>query len=129
MARVTQFEIHATDPEILATFYAGIFGWQFGRWSGPMEFWSIITGSDAEPGINGGLVRRRGARALEGQAVNAYVCTVTVSSVADTLSRATELGGTIALPRMPIPGIGWLGYFKDPDGNIVGVTQPDPSAG
>jgi predicted enzyme related to lactoylglutathione lyase len=29
---------------------------------------------------------------------------------------------------MAIPGIGWLGYLKDPDGNIVGVMQSDPSA-
>ena len=128
MTRVTQFEIHATDPEVLATFYAGIFGWQFHRWEGPMEFWSIITGSDAEPGINGGLVRRRGPQAAEGQPVNAFVCTATVASVEDSLSKVLEMGGTIALPRMAIPGIGWLAYFKDPDGNIVGVTQPDPSA-
>ena len=129
MSRVTHFEIHATDPDVLAAFYAGVFGWRFNRWDGPMEFWSIVTGSQDEPGIDGGLVRRRGPRAAEGQPVNAFVCTVTVASAADSLSRATELGGTVAVPRMAIPGVGWLGYFKDPDGNIVGVMQPDPSAG
>ena len=128
MSRVTQFEIHATDPEVLAAFYAGVFGWQLHRWEGPLEFWSIVTGSDDEPGINGGMVRRRGPRAEEGQPVNAFVCTVTVESVADSLSKALEMGASVAVPRMAIPGIGWLAYFKDPDGNIVGVTQPDPSA-
>jgi hypothetical protein len=128
MSRVTHFEIHATDPDVLAAFYAGVFQWQFHRWEGPMEYWNIVTGSDKEPGINGGLVRRRGPRPEEGQAVNAFVCTVTVASVADSLARAMELGGTTAVPRMAIPGIGWLGYFKDPDGNILGVMQPDPSA-
>ena len=37
-------------------------------------------------------------------------------------------GGSIALPRMPIPGVGWLFYAKDTEGNIFGVTQPDPNA-
>lgn len=62
MSRVTQFEIHATDPDAVAAFYAGLFGWQFQRWDGPMEFWSVITGTNDEPGINGGLVRRRGPK-------------------------------------------------------------------
>jgi predicted enzyme related to lactoylglutathione lyase len=29
---------------------------------------------------------------------------------------------------MPIPGIGWLAYIKDLDGNILGIMNPDPSA-
>ena len=29
---------------------------------------------------------------------------------------------------MPVPGIGWLCYAKDPDGNIFGMLQPDHSA-
>jgi predicted enzyme related to lactoylglutathione lyase len=29
---------------------------------------------------------------------------------------------------MPVPGVGWLGYAKDPDGNLFGVMQRDPSA-
>jgi predicted enzyme related to lactoylglutathione lyase len=29
---------------------------------------------------------------------------------------------------MPIPGVGWLAYVKDPDGNILGLMQTDPGA-
>jgi uncharacterized protein len=32
------------------------------------------------------------------------------------------------VPKMPIPGVGWLAYFKDTEGNIVGVMQPDANA-
>ena len=53
-------EAAGSDPDVLAAFYAGVFGWRFNRWDGPMEFWSIVTGSQDEPGIDGGLVRRRG---------------------------------------------------------------------
>ena len=34
-------------------------------------------------------------------------------------------GGTIALPNMAVPGVGWLAYVKDPDGNLCGVMQMD----
>jgi predicted enzyme related to lactoylglutathione lyase len=44
------------------------------------------------------------------------------------LQRSVSLGGTLALPKMPIPGVGWLAYVKDPDGNIFGLTQPDTTA-
>jgi hypothetical protein len=29
---------------------------------------------------------------------------------------------------MPIPGLGWLAYFKDLDGNIHGIMQDDSNA-
>jgi predicted enzyme related to lactoylglutathione lyase len=29
---------------------------------------------------------------------------------------------------MPIPGLGWLAYYKDTEGNIFGMMQPDPNA-
>jgi predicted enzyme related to lactoylglutathione lyase len=28
---------------------------------------------------------------------------------------------------MPIPGIGWLAYFNDPDGHISCVVSADPA--
>jgi predicted enzyme related to lactoylglutathione lyase len=29
---------------------------------------------------------------------------------------------------MAVPGIGWLAYLSDPEGNLVGVLQPNPAA-
>jgi hypothetical protein len=29
---------------------------------------------------------------------------------------------------MAIPGVGWLCYYKDTEGNIFGMMQSDPSA-
>jgi uncharacterized protein len=128
MPRVVHFEIHATDPDLLVSFYTGLFGWTFQKWDGPMEYWVIRTGPAEERGIDGGLVRRRGDAPTPMQAVSAYVCTVDVASAESTLARAVELGGEIALPVMAIPGVGWLGYAKDPNGNIFGMMQSDTSA-
>ena len=128
MGRVVHFEVHAEDPDRAARFYAGLLGWQFKKWDGPMDYWLITTGPKGEPGIDGGLVRRMGGGPLDGAAVNAYVCTASVADVDQGVRRATELGGTVALPKMPIPGVGWLAYVKDTEGNILGLLQNDPAA-
>ena len=127
MSRVVHFEVHAEDPERAIGFYSAVLGWSFNHWGGPMDYWLITTGPDDQPGINGGMVRRQGA--IDGQAVIAFVCTVDVRSVDDTLAAALQHGGQVALPKMPVPGVGWLAYAKDTEGNIFGMMQADPSAG
>lgn len=128
MPRAVHFEVHATDPERMIRFYTDLFGWKFQKLGGPVEYWVITTGPDSAPGINGGLMRRRGAAPADGQAVNAFVCTLDVPSVDEALGRLAAAGGTVALPKMPVPGIGWLAYIKDPDGNILGIMQADAAA-
>lgn len=126
MPRVVHFEIHAADPERAVKFYEKVFGWTFQKWEGPMEYWLITTGPDDQPGINGGLMKRRGE--IDGQAVIAYVCTVDVADLAASMATVEANGGTVAVPKMPIPGMGWLAYYKDTAGNIFGMMQNDPSA-
>jgi predicted enzyme related to lactoylglutathione lyase len=137
MNRVVHFEIHSTDPEKAAQFYGSVFGWDIKEWVVPGQsstmvgenrYWLISTGKDSEPGINGGLLLRRGPPATDQQGVNAYVCTIGVSSVDDYLLKVHGAGGTTALPKMPIPGVGWLAYCKDLDGNIFGIMQDDTTA-
>ena len=123
MPRVVHFEIHAGDPERAITFYEKLFGWSFQKWEGPMPYWLIITGPNDKPGINGGLVPRRGE--IDGQAVIAYVCTVDVDSLDSSIATAEENGGSIALPKMAVPSVGWLAYCKDTEGNIFGMLQPE----
>ena len=128
MPRIVHFEVHAADPERLAEFYRQLFGWKISKWDGPMEYWLVETGGKDDAGINGGLMRRQGGPPTDGQAVNAFVCTADVPSLDDVLTRLEGLGGRLALPRMAVPGMGWLAYVKDPDGNIMGVMQADPAA-
>jgi len=127
MNRVIHFEIQADNPDRAIAFYRGLFGWEFTKWDGPMPYWLIKTGPDKEPGINGGLLPRRGA--IDGQAVIAYVCTVDVRSLDDHLQKAQAGGGSEVVPKMPIPNVGWLAYCKDTEGNLFGMMQSDPKAG
>jgi predicted enzyme related to lactoylglutathione lyase len=127
MPRVVHFEIQGSDPEALGKFYSQLFAWKINRW-GDAPYWLIETGARDQPGIDGGLLKRNGPRPDEGQSVNAFVCTVEVSTVDEYVARAQSLGASVAVPKMPIPGVGWLAYIKDPDGNILGLTQSDPTA-
>lgn len=126
MPRVIHFEIHAENPERAIRFYQNVLGWEFQSWGGPQEYWLITTGPSDQPGINGGLIRRQGA--IDGQAVIAYVCTVDVPSVDDYARKIWDEGGEIVVPKMAIPGVGWLVYAKDTEGNIFGIMQSDPAA-
>ncbi|WP_431476116.1 VOC family protein [Massilia eburnea] len=127
MGRAVHFEIQASEPQALIDFYGKMFDWSFSKWEGG-EYWLVGTGEVGAPGINGGLLPRRGPRPEEGASVNAFVCTVDVEDLDKSLALLTELKGTVAVPRMPVPGVGWLAYAKDPDGNIFGMMQNDASA-
>ncbi|GAB4369562.1 MAG: VOC family protein [Calditrichia bacterium] len=126
MPRVVHFEIHAKDPARATQFYQKVFDWKFQKWEGPMAYWMITTGPEDEPGINGGLVERRGT--IDGQAVIAYVCTMEVPDLETFITSIESQGGKIVVPKMPIPGVGWLAYAQDTEENIFGIMQNDPEA-
>ena len=103
-----------------------MFGWDIKKWEGPEDYWLVTTGKAPEPGIDGAILKRMGP--INGDAVIAYVCTVDVPSVDDAIAKITSHGGTIVLPKMPVPGVGWLVYAKDTEGNIFGSLQSDHNA-
>ena len=127
MPRVIHFEIHAEVPERAAKFYTELFGWTITKWAGPMEYGLVVTGPDGEPGINGGLMKRQHPTSGN-DGVIAYVCTVDVANLDTSMAKAQALGAKIALPKMPIQGLGWLAYMKDTEGNVFGMMQNDPAA-
>jgi predicted enzyme related to lactoylglutathione lyase len=130
MPRAVHFEIHATNPDALIEFYSKLFGWAFNKWSDG-EYWTIYTGPDSQPGINGGLIPRRGPPPPEGAPIDAFVITVDVDNLDASIAAAEVAGGGAALvrvPKMAVPGIGWLAYLRDPDGNVFGMMQADTNA-
>jgi len=128
MLRPIHFEIHADNPERAVKFYTDVFGWKFERWTGWENYWVVYTGAKDTPGIDGGLMKRMGPPPADGQAVNAFVCTMDVSSVDDHLKKISAAGGSPCVPKMAIPGMAWLAYCKDTEGNMFGIFQEDPNA-
>jgi uncharacterized protein len=125
MARVVHFEIHADNPERAVAFYEKVFGWQV-QHIPALDYWMIRTGDG--PGIDGGLLRRRGPRPTDGAPINASVCTLGVDDVDRAVAAATDAGARIAVPKMPIPNMGYVAYLHDTEGNIFGVYHEDPNA-
>jgi predicted enzyme related to lactoylglutathione lyase len=125
MPRPVHFEIHAADMDRAQAFYEAMFGWSFQSWG---EDYRVITTGTEGPGINGGMVRRRGDPPQGGEPVNAFMCTIDVADVDASVARVQAEGGSIALPKMAIPGVGWLAYVKDVEGNLLGLMQSDSAA-
>lgn len=122
MGRVVHFEIHAADLDRAERFYRDVFGWEVQKFDGPIDYRLINTGPNAEPGIDGALVERRGS--ADGEAVVAYVCTISVDDIKATEQKIKDSGGEQVVDRQEIPDVGQLSYFKDTEGNIFGALQP-----
>lgn len=125
MPRVVHFEVHAEDPPKAAKFYAEAFGWLVTHLE-HIDYWVIATGDG--PGIDGGIVRRKGAAAGEGAPVNAYVCSIAVETIEGAIEKVVAAGGSLAVPKYAIPKVGWLAYVKDNSGNLLGLQQADENA-
>jgi predicted enzyme related to lactoylglutathione lyase len=121
MPRVVHFEIDAKKPDRAIKFYEKVFSWKIKKWEGPVEYYLITTGKESEPGIDGGLSRRTEP---EPSTVN----TIDVPSVDEFIKKVEASGGTIIRPKMAVPGVGYMAYFKDPEGNIFGMMENDESA-
>ena len=121
MPRPVHFEIPAENVDRAIGFYSTVFGWKFQKWDGPVEYWMITTGDNSEPGINGGLMPRR-------DPAQPCVNTVGVANIDESLKIVDSQGGQCVVPKMPVPGVGWLAYCKDTEGHIFGLMQNDPAA-
>jgi predicted enzyme related to lactoylglutathione lyase len=129
MNRVVHFEIHAINSDRMQAFYESVFGWNIKDMGPAMEnYRTIDTGKDEAgamwTGINGGLTPRHGEGPKGGEPINAFVCTITVTDIDETLKKIEVAGGTVATDKMEVPGVGTLAYRKDPEGNIFGILQP-----
>jgi len=121
MDGVVHFEIPTDDLARARDFYASAFGWQL-QGVPDMEYTIAMTTAvdeqtqrPAQPGaINGGLMDR------SSNTPNPII-TIGVASVADALKKVEAAGGDVVTPETPIEGMGAFGYFKDSEGNVLGL--------
>jgi predicted enzyme related to lactoylglutathione lyase len=129
MHKVVHFEIPADDLDRAKTFYGSVFGWELQ--SVPMgggEYTVVKTTAvdeqtqmPTEPGaINGGMMQR------DPRISTAPVITIGVDGIDDALKQIEDQGGSTVTPRTPIPGMGAFAYFKDPEGNVLGLWESTP---
>lgn len=93
-----------------------LLGWKFEKapLPGP-EYWLCNTGSDG-PGSNGAVMQRQHPQ-------QPWMNYVDVASIDVAIDKATKLGAKVALPKMPVPGVGAVAAIVDPQGNICELWE------
>lgn len=119
--RVVHFEIPFDDAERARAFYTEAFGWQLTPMP-EMDYTLVSTGpgdesGPSEPGfINGGMAAR-------GIPLGAPTLVIDVEDIEAALADVERLGGTTMLARTAVGEMGFSAYFKDSEGNVVGLWQ------
>lgn len=121
--RVVHFEIPYDDRERAELFYADAFGWQIAYL--PSLHYSIVqtgpTDDDGRPSgvgyVGGGMLKRESP-------TDRPVIVIEVDDIVSTLERIESLGGVTLLGRQAVGDMGWSAYFKDVEGNLMGLFEP-----
>lgn len=119
-------ELMSTDPAAATAFYTKVIGWNakvmpMERASGeaPDEYTLLLQGDSQMAG----LMKLPPTAAANGAPSN-WLGYVGVTDVAETVAQATQLGATLIVPPMPVPGIGTFAVFNDPWGATFAILQP-----
>jgi predicted enzyme related to lactoylglutathione lyase len=118
---IAHFEIFADDVERARRFYERVFGWRF-EVGGPPDFYHIITGPPVEHGICRGLIAKRRGAAAQGP-INSFRCTISVTSIRDTVAAIEGAGGKLRSAVIDIPDVGKVVEFADTEDNIACAMQ------
>jgi hypothetical protein len=122
MGKVVHFEIPADNLARAKKFYSTVFGWTMNEFP-EMEYIIARTtesdqnGMPKEPGaINGGMLQRQ-------DPVKTPVITISVENMDQAAATIEKNGGKIIRSKMPVGDMGFAAYFKDTEGNVVGLWQ------
>jgi uncharacterized protein len=113
--------VFARDAARARAFYAQVLGWSLPD-DGRRRCWVITSDTDSRLGTAGPDVT--GADTA-GEPV---IPTIHVPDVTAAAAAAVAAGGEILVPRIPLPGLGWLVYLADTEGNVISIMQDDPAA-
>jgi len=121
--RIVHFEIPFDDGDRARSFYQDAFGWNV-QHIPDMDYTMVMSGPTTEQGmpsepgyINGGMLGRELASSP------APVITVDVDSIDAALERIEKLGGSTVLAKQPVGDMGFAAYFRDPEGNVMGLWE------
>lgn len=120
--RVVHFEIPFDDGDRARKFYADAFGWSIQEIP-DMHYTIVQTGPATEEGfpaevgfIGGGMLKRESP-------TDRPVITIDVADIDEALIKIESLGGMAVLGRQEVGEMGYAAYFKDVEGNLMGLWQ------
>jgi uncharacterized protein len=121
-ARVVHFEVPFDDADRALRFYREVFDWQIQSMP-EMQYNMVSTGPltdegmPSEPGyIGGGMMQRQAP-------VHTPVITIAVDDIDAMLVAVEKNGGSTAGEKMQVGDMGFAAYFKDSEGNLMGLWQ------
>jgi predicted enzyme related to lactoylglutathione lyase len=120
--KVVHFEVPASKPKRAQSFYRDVFGW--GMEEMPEMDYTMVTtapvdkeGRLTEPGaINGGMMKKT-------KRFSAPIITIQVDDIDSALDAVAKHGGKAVVKKTPIGPYGFSAYFKDTEGNLMGLFQ------
>jgi predicted enzyme related to lactoylglutathione lyase len=120
--RVVHFEIPFSDGDRARAFYKDAFGWNL--MSMPEMGYTMVStgpagddGMPSEPGyIGGGMFQAEGE-------LRTPVITIDCDDIDAAVAEVEQRGGTIVRPAEPVGDFGKAAYFRDPEGNLLGLWQ------
>ncbi|MCD2441771.1 VOC family protein [Agromyces sp. SYSU K20354] len=121
MPGIVHFEIPADDQGRAREFYSAAFDWRLDVLP-ELQYTNVVTTpvdettqAPLQPGaINGGMFERSGD-------LTHPIITVDVDDIDAALEKIVGLGGDVVQAKTAIPGMGYFGYFRDTEGNVLGL--------
>ncbi|MCP4423939.1 MAG: VOC family protein [Chloroflexi bacterium] len=109
---IVHIEFSAADRREAADFYSGVFGWEMQHVE-EMNYTMFGTG---EGELGGGL-----NPVSEQNPAGTLAVYIGTDDIEATLAKIEANGGQTVVPKTEIPQTGWMAFFKDPTGNMVGL--------
>lgn len=125
MDKVEHFEIPADNIERATRFYTTVFRWEPNPIPG-VDYTRLLTIRVDDKiklprafEVNGAIIKRS-------KDITKPVVTISVEDMDDTLTRIEKEGGKILIGKKEFGDRGYTSYFKDPEGNVMGLWQVRP---
>jgi len=124
MQPVVHFEIPVDEQKRAKSFYRSVFEWDLQEMPGGDEVYTFAITSPVDENyehkekgaINGGIFQRSGE-------LQNPVITIGVSSIDEFVKKIEAAGGEMVVPKGEVPDMGYYAYFKDTEGNLMGLWE------
>ena len=127
--RVVHFEVPFDDGDRARGFYKEIFGWQLQTMPEMGGYTMVMSGPSGDTGPDRGrLHQRRHAVAGPGRDARPGRSSSTSTASTTSLEKIGGLGGSTVVGKTPVGDMGFAAYFKDPEGNVMGLWETAKSS-
>jgi uncharacterized protein len=124
MNKVVHFEIPSDDRARAKKFYGEVFGWSLQDMPVGEDVYTIAITSPVDEkfmhkesgAINGGIFQKS-------TEVPTPVITIDVESIDEHAKKIEAAGGKLVVPKAEVPEMGFYAYFKDSEGNLMGLWE------